>query len=136
MKEYRQVPVAVELVGDRKAKVRASLKTEGHGPQQPPVEQPQPRCGRNAAMVRRRSWINIAVCPCLHSSLTYHRILNPFENKVWEIYFSKEVCWFDHRIHKSVLWLWLYNRYLDLYLSQGYSYYVKCKQLHPGFKLR
>ncbi len=32
MKEYRQVPVAVERVGDGKARVRASLQTEGCGP--------------------------------------------------------------------------------------------------------
>ena len=45
MKEYRQVPAAVELIGHRKARARTSLQTEGFGPQQPPVEQPQPRCG-------------------------------------------------------------------------------------------
>ena len=43
--------VAVESVGDRKARVRASLQTEGCGPQRPPVEQPQPRCGRSAKWV-------------------------------------------------------------------------------------
>ena len=51
MKEYRQVPAAVELVGDRKARVRASLQTEGCGSQRTPVEQPQPRCGRSAKWV-------------------------------------------------------------------------------------
>ena len=85
-KEYWQVPAAVELVGDRKARVRTSLQTESCGPQWPPVEQPQPRCGRSAVMVKKRSWVNIAVCPCLHSSLTQHRNINPFENKVWEIH--------------------------------------------------
>ena len=30
----------------------------------------------------------------LHPSLTHHRSINPFENKVWEIYFYKEVCSF------------------------------------------
>ena len=87
MKEYRQVPAAVELVGDRNAWVRASLQTEGCGPRRPPVEQLQPRCRRSAA------WVNIAVCPCLHSSLTHHRNI---ENKVWERYFCKEVCSFVH----------------------------------------
>ena len=37
MKEYRQVPAAVELVGDRKARVRASLQSEGCDPQRLPV---------------------------------------------------------------------------------------------------
>ena len=48
MKEYRQVSAAFELVGHRKARVKASLQTEGCGSQRPPVEQPQPRCWRNA----------------------------------------------------------------------------------------
>ena len=87
MKEYRQIPAAVGLVDDRKARVRATLQTEGCGPQRPPVEKSQPRCGKSGflkitqhAMVKSRSWVNIAVCPCLHSSLTYHRNINPFEN--------------------------------------------------------
>ena len=32
----------------------------------------------------------------LHPSLTHHRNINPFQNKVWEIYFYKEVCSFVH----------------------------------------
>ena len=42
---------------------------------------------------QRRTWVNIAVRPCLHSSLT-HSKHHPFENKVWEIYLYKEVCSF------------------------------------------
>ena len=34
----------------------------------------------------------------LHPSLTHHRNINPFENKVWEIYYFKEVCSFVHWI--------------------------------------
>ena len=113
MKEYRQMLVAVELIGDRKARVRASLQIEGCGP-----EQPQPRCGRSTAMVKRRSWINIVVCPCLHSSLIRHRIINPFENKVWEIHiFIKKWVRSFIEVHKLCLImfplifvLWLYNR--------------------------
>ena len=44
MKEYRQVPAALESAGDRKASVWANLHTEGYGPQRSPVEQSQPRC--------------------------------------------------------------------------------------------
>ena len=73
MKEYRQVTAAVDFVGERHARVRVSLQTEGCGPRQPPVEQPQPRCRRSAAMVKRRTWVIIAVCPCLHPSLTHNR---------------------------------------------------------------
>ena len=42
------------------------------------------------AMVRRGSLVTTAVCLCLHPSLTHHRSINPFENKVWEIYFIKK----------------------------------------------
>ena len=92
MKEYRQVPAAVELVGDRKSRVRVSWQTEGCSPQWAPVEQPQPRYGRSAAIAKRRSWVNIAVCPCLHSSLTHNRNINPFKNKVWEIHIFIKKC--------------------------------------------
>ena len=34
--------------------------------------------------------------PVSSSSLTHNRNINPFENKVWEIYFYKEVCSFVH----------------------------------------
>ena len=55
MEEYRQVPAAVELVGDRKARVRTSLQIENApeccDPLQPPFEQPQPRYGRRARWV-------------------------------------------------------------------------------------
>ena len=92
MKEYRQVPAAVELVGDRKARVRASLQTEWYGPQRLPVKQPQPRCRRSATMGKRRHWVNITVCPCLHSSLTHNRNLKCLKNKVWEIHIFIKKC--------------------------------------------
>ena len=40
-------------------------------------------------MVRRRSWVNIAVYPYLHSSLTHHRSI---ENKLWEIHIFIKKC--------------------------------------------
>ena len=89
IKEYRQVLVPVELVGDRKARVRACLQTEGCGSQRSLVEQPQPRCGRSAVMVKWRTRVNIAVCPCLQSSLTLHRNI---KNKAWEIHVFINKC--------------------------------------------
>ena len=47
MKEYRQMPVAVESVGDRKARASDSLQTDGCGPLRLPVEQPRLRRGRS-----------------------------------------------------------------------------------------
>ena len=61
-KEYMQVPAAVESVGDRKARVTDSLQTEGSA---------TPDCATLAMMGEKccygqeRSWVNIAVCPCL-----------------------------------------------------------------------
>ena len=43
-------------------------------------------------MIMRKSWVNIAVCPCLQSSLTHHRYINPFENKVWAIHIFMKKC--------------------------------------------
>ena len=53
MKEYRQMPATVESVERGRP---ASLQTdnapaEGSCPRRPPVEQPQPRCGRSAKWV-------------------------------------------------------------------------------------
>ena len=102
MKEYRQVLAAVESVGDRKARVKASLQTEGCDPLWPLVEQLQLRCRRSAAMIKRRSWVNIAVCPCLHSSLKHHRNI---KNKVWEIhiFIKKCVCSFIELRHLCLI---------------------------------
>ena len=70
-KEYRQGARGRQLVGDRNAKVRTSLQRAGpwvtHG------WATQPRCEISAAMVKRKTWANIAVCPCLHWPLTHNR---------------------------------------------------------------
>ena len=63
----------------------------GLGLQLPRVEQTPPRCERSAAMVERRTWVNIADGPCLHSSLTHNRT-HPFENKMWVIYIFEKKC--------------------------------------------
>ena len=46
MKEYGQMPAAVELVGNRKARAWVTLQTEGCGPQRSPVEQHHPRSAK------------------------------------------------------------------------------------------
>ena len=86
------MPAAVESVGDRKARVRASLQTEkaplravalsGLRLSNPSLDAEEMLNGflkiTQHAMVKRRSWVNIAVCPCLHPSLTHHRNINTF----------------------------------------------------------
>ena len=98
MKEYRLMPAAIESVGDRKGTVRTSLETENalwvmwHRLINP-SQDAEVLSGflkiTQRAMVKRRSWVNIAVCPSIHPSLTHHRNINPFENKEWKTYFCK-----------------------------------------------
>ena len=53
--------------------------------------------------------------------LSHTRNINPFENKVWEIYFYKEVCLF---VHWSSSYCWLYFRlYLYLYMFAAIQQY-------------
>ena len=63
--------------------------SRGLGSSGPPVEQP-----RRSAAIARGTWGQyVAVCSVSNSPLTH----NPFatlSNKVWEVYFSKEVCSF------------------------------------------
>ena len=73
--------------------MKASGRQRALGPQWSTVEQLQLRWERSAAMVR--TWVKITVRPCLHLPLT-HTKHHPFENKVWEIYFYKEVYSFVH----------------------------------------
>ena len=107
MKEYRQMPAAVETAGvgrperEPACKLRTPLRAVTlsdprlNNPSQDAEEVPSGFLKiTQRAMVKKRSWVNIAVCPCLHTSLTHHRNINPFENKVREICFYKEVCSF------------------------------------------
>ena len=117
----------------------------GLGSEWPTVEQLQPRYERSAAMVKRRTLINIAVCPCLHSSLTHNRT-SPFrKSSVRDLYFCKEVYSF---VHWSRHYCWLcfpliYAIYLDMYTCSctvGYTTFIlKISIWHPvlpGLKLR
>ena len=89
IKEYRQVPAAVESAGDRKSRVRASCRLRAVVHSDPRLSNPSQDAEEvlswflkitRRAMVKRRSCINIAVCPCLNPSLTHNRNINPFEN--------------------------------------------------------
>ena len=63
-----------------------------YGPRWPMVEEPKPRWERNAAIVKRRTWVNMAVCPCLQLNLSHTTKHHLFENKVWEIYIFVKKC--------------------------------------------
>ena len=125
MKEYRQVPVAVELVGTGMPEWGPACRLRAVVLSDPRLSNPSQDAkevlsGFLKAMVKRRSWVNIAVCPCPHSSLTHHRNINPLENKVWEIYFYKEVCLFVHWSSSfmfdyvsACICMWLYNIFIN-----------------------
>ena len=107
MKEYRQVPAAVECSRRQECQCENQLADWGLQPLET-----SGRCGRSAAMVKRRTWVNIAVCPCLHSSLTPNRNI---KNKVWELYIfvKKCVCSFIEVViivdYFSSLYLYMYT---------------------------
>ena len=118
-----------EFVGVQVA-VRGSenqLKTEGLGPQDPGWAA-QHEWGRSAAIVRGTWGQYVAVCSVSNSPLTHNQhqpFRNPFENKVWEVYFSKEVCSFviivDYVSACICIYIvvsWLYNIGTEKFLVQ------------------
>ena len=57
----------------------------------PRLSNPSQRCERSAVMVKRRTWVNIAVCPSLHSFLTHNRSSTLSKIKCEKFIFCKEV---------------------------------------------
>ena len=75
-------------------------------------------------MVERRTWVNIAVRPCLHSFLAHNKH-HLFENKGWEIYIKKSI----RSLLKSSLSSWLFSR---VYLYTRSIQYNRTRVLpHP-----
>ena len=66
--------------------------SRGLGPSGPPVEQPS-RMRKKCCYSQRTGGQYVAVCSVSNSPLS-QPFCNTFENKVWEVYFSKEVCSF------------------------------------------
>ena len=67
------------------AEVRTSLQIEGFAALSDPWFSNPSQDEEVLLGLRERTWVNIAVCPGLHSFLTHNKH-HPFENKVWEIY--------------------------------------------------
>ena len=65
-----QFQLQLESVGDKMPAWESACRLRDCGPQWPTVEQPQPRWGRSAAMVRRTLGSYVAVC--LRLQLTSH----------------------------------------------------------------
>ena len=91
--------------------LRASGRLRALGPQWPTVDQPS----QVEKEVLLDQYSSLSLSPAHVSHTT---IINPFENKVWEIFFYKEVCsfvhWssyimFDYVLHIFVYVSWVYN---------------------------
>ena len=125
---YNPVPQTVwvswcQLVGVR-VTVRGSenqLPAEGLGPQEPRLSSPAE--WERSAAIYQRDFGSICCSSVSNSSLTD----NPFatlSNKVWEVYFSKEVCSFviivdyvSAYICVRIVVSWLCNSVRSIYLS-------------------
>ena len=82
------------------ARMRASGRQRALGPHWPMVEQPNQY--EKEALLDQYSSLSPSPAHLSHTTN-----INPFENKVWEIYFYKEVCSFVHwssswQLHKNV----------------------------------
>ena len=86
---------------------------------------PRTRWERSASMVRITWGQYVAVCPPFTIHLSHTTNINPFENKVREIYFYKEVCsffrWSSYIMFNFVsayisicIWIRLYNIFMPL----------------------
>ena len=107
------MPSQFETVGDRMLKWEPAADRE-LGPLVTPVWATQAKIRKKCCYERGRTWVNIAVYPCLHSFLTHNKH-HLFENKVSEIYIfirSVFVRYWSH--HYS----WLCFR---SYLYHGYT---------------
>ena len=115
----------LELVGDRIA-VWGSENQLQTGPRL----SSQAEWERSAAIVRGTWGQYVAVCSVSNWPLThnqYQPFRNPFEKKVWEVYFSEELssfvhyCWLCFRMYMYTYSciMWLYNK-----LSHNDSFWV------------
>ncbi len=105
--------VAVGVSWGQDAELRASGRQRALGPQWPTVEQPS----LDKEEVLLWSEELGSMCSSLSPSptrLSHTTNINPFEIKVWEIYFYKEVCSF---VHWSLsLCLIMFRIYLYMYM--------------------
>ena len=105
-----RVPVAVGVSWEQDTSVRISLQT-GLAALSDPRLAAQPGRERSAAMVRRTLGQYVAVCPRLQ--LTSHtQPTSTLSNKVWKVYFYKEVCSIVHCVRHYV---WLSSAYMYMY---------------------
>ena len=81
----------------------------------------QSECERSATMVRG-TWGQYVAVSLSPTHLSHTRNINPFENKVWEVYFYKEVCsfvnWICHHVSAYIC------MYMSIHHKEGHKIYV------------
>ena len=112
---YNQLPEAVQVSWSQletRCQIETSCRQRALRPSVTHSWPTQPRWGRSAAMVRRTLGQNNSLSPS-PAHLSHTTNINPFKNKVWEIYFYKEVClyihWSSYIIFVLCICMWLYN---------------------------
>ena len=110
------------------------LQTEDLGPQKPTVEQTCQNA-KEVPLWSEKLWF---ICSSLSPSpthLSHTTNINPFENKVWEVYFYKEVCSFVHR-SRHCCWLCfrMYYVYVCGSTTHTYIYIYMCVCVCVNFK--
>ena len=80
-----------ETVGDRMPKWEPACRLRALWPSVTDDWATPAKMRKQCCYGRGRTWVNIAVRPCLHSFLTYNKH-HPFENKVWGIYIFIKKC--------------------------------------------
>ena len=127
---------AVEVNWRQDASVRTSLQTEGFAALSDPRLGNPTKMRKKCCYGRGRTWVNIAVRPCLHLFLTHNKH-HPFENKVWEIYIFIKKCirsfvevviisWLCSRVYMyTCSCMWLYNISFSVYTF--YPFFKKIK---------
>ena len=99
----------------------------GLGPQRPTVEQPQQICERSVAIDKRKTWVDIAVCPCLHSSLAYNRTSHFRKLNVRDLYFCKVYSLVIEVVH---YWLMMFSH------TGSLAMWVECSPMVREFNPR
>ena len=119
-----------------RCRIESQRQTEGLGPRGPTVEQPS-QDEKEVLLWSEELWVNILQSvPVSNSPLTHNQhqpFSNPLENKVWEVYFFKEVCPF---VHWSLSLLLTMFPCIVVYVLCGYTTAVQLLfqgVLHPGF---
>ena len=105
------------------------LQTEGFGPLVTSGWATYAKMRKKCCYGRGRTWVNIAVRPCLHSFLTHNKH-HHFKNKVWEIYIYIKKC--IRSLLKSSLPVDYISAYICICIRAVVLYYMLYRWFNSG----